>query len=73
MSEQNKPDQKTVQEKMNQLSELVAWFQSANFSLEEAVDRYKQAEAIAEEIQADLTSLKNEIKVIKRQFEHETA
>ena len=73
MSEQNKPDQKTVQEKMNQLSELVAWFQSANFSLEEAVDRYKQAEAIAEEIQADLTGLKNEIKVIKRQFEHETA
>ena len=73
MSEQNKPDQKTVQEKMNQLSELVAWFQSANFSLEEAVDRYKQAETIAEEIQADLTSLKNEITVIKRQFEHETA
>ena len=73
MSEQNKPDQKTVQEKMNQLSELVAWFQSAHFSLEEAVDRYKQAETIAEEIQADLTSLKNEIKVIKRQFEHETA
>ena len=73
MSEQNKPDQKTVQEKMNQLSELVAWFQSANFSLEEAVDRYKQAETIAEEIQADLTGLKNEIKVIKRQFEHETA
>lgn len=73
MSEQNKVQQKTVQEKMNQLSELVAWFQGSNFSLEEAVDHYKQAEKLAEEIQADLTNLKNDIKVIKRQFERETA
>lgn len=71
MSEKNSTDHKTVQEKMNQLSEHVAWFQGAHFSLEEAVDHYKQAEALAEEIQADLTALKNDIKVIKRKFEAE--
>ncbi len=62
--------QATVQQKMNQLADLVTWFQSPHFSLEEAVNHYKQAEQLAEEIQADLTGLKNDIKVIKRQFEH---
>lgn len=60
---------KTVQEKMVELSELVAWFQSAAFKLEDALDKYKQAESLAEEIEKDLTKLKNEIKVVKQKFD----
>lgn len=67
MSEANKP----VQEKLTQLSELVAWFQSPAFKLEEAVTKYKQAEALAEEIEKDLTKLKNDIKVVKKRFDGE--
>lgn len=62
---------KTVQQKMTELNEMVAWFQSPDFSLEEALDRYKLAEQLAEEIQTDLTNLKNDISVIKRRFEQE--
>jgi len=65
MSEANKP----VQEKLAQLSELVAWFQSPAFKLEEAVTKYKQAEALAEEIEKDLTKLKNDITVVKKRFD----
>lgn len=65
MSEANKP----VQEKLTQLSELVAWFQSPAFKLEEAVTKYKQAEALAEEIEKDLTKLKNDITVVKKRFD----
>ena len=65
MSEANK----TVQEKLTQLSELVAWFQSPAFKLEEAVTKYKEAEALAEEIEKDLTKLKNDIKVVKKKFD----
>jgi exodeoxyribonuclease VII small subunit len=65
MSEANK----TVQEKMSELSELVAWFQSPAFKLEEAVTKYKQAEALAEEIEKDLTKLKNDIEVVKKKFD----
>jgi exodeoxyribonuclease VII small subunit len=67
MSAQNK----SVQEKMSELSELVAWFQSAAFNLEEALDRFKKAEALAEEIEKDLTKLKNDIKVVKKKFDSE--
>lgn len=65
MSEVNKP----VQEKLTLLSELVAWFQGPSFTLEDAVTKYKQAEALAEEIEKDLTKLKNDITVVKKRFD----
>lgn len=65
MSEANK----TVQQKMSQLSELVAWFQSPAFTLEEAVSKFQEAEKLAEEIEKDLTKLKNDIKVVKKKFD----
>lgn len=67
MSEVNK----TVQEKLTILSELVAWFQSPAFSLEAALEKYKEAEALAEEIEKDLTKLKNNITVVKKKFDRE--
>jgi exonuclease VII small subunit len=62
---------KTVQQKMSDLSELVGWFQGEEFSLEQAVDKFKTAEALAEEIEADLTKLKNDIEVVKQRFDSE--
>ena len=67
MSQQNK----TVQEKLSELSEMVGWFQGASFKLEDAVDKFKQAEQLAEEIEKDLTKLKNDIKVVKKKFDTE--
>ena len=68
MSETNK---KSVQEKLTYLSELVGWFQGASFKLEDALDKFKQAELLAEEIEKDLTKLKNDIKVVKKRFDTE--
>ena len=62
---------KTVQEKLAELSDMVAWFQNPAFKLEEALAKYQQAEALAEEIEKDLTKLKNEIKVVKKKFDRE--
>lgn len=67
MSEANK----TVQQKLTELSELVAWFQSPEFKLEAAVTKFKQAETLAEEIEKDLTKLKNDITVVKKRFDSE--
>jgi exodeoxyribonuclease VII small subunit len=69
MSEVNKSQ--TVQEKLAALSELVAWFQSPAFTLEEAVTKFKTAETLAEEIEKDLTKLKNDIQVVKKKFDSE--
>lgn len=60
---------KTVQDKLAELSELVEWFQSSTFSLEDAVAKFKQAEQLAEEIEKDLTKLKNDIKVVQQRFD----
>lgn len=72
MSDLNKDSKgKTVQEKLGELSELVAWFQSPSFKLEDAFDKFKQSETLAEEIEEDLTKLKNDIQVVKKKFDIE--
>jgi exonuclease VII small subunit len=72
MSETNRATpKKSVQEKLTDLSELVGWFQGTSFKLETALDKFKEAEALAEEIEKDLTKLKNDIKVVKKRFDTE--
>ena len=60
---------KTIQEKTDELDAIVAWFDGDDFSLELALDMFKQAESLAQDIQKDLTGLKNEINVIKQRFD----
>lgn len=68
MSEKNN---ETVAKKLAKLSELVAWFESDDFILEEAVQRFKDAEKLADEIENDLAELKNEITVLKKKFDED--
>lgn len=67
MSEKNK----TLQEKISELNELIAWFDSDDFSLEKAIDRFKEAEQLAGEIEKELSSFKNNITVLKQKFDSE--
>lgn len=60
---------KTVQEKLNELGELVSWFQSGAFKLEDALSKFKEAEALADDVEKDLTKLKNDIQVVKKKFD----
>jgi len=62
---------KTIQEKMDELSSLIAWFDSDEFSLEEAIDRFKVAETLAADIEKELSSFKNDITVLKQKFDSE--
>jgi len=63
---------KTVSEKIASLNELVAWFESDQFVLEEAIEKFKQAEVLAKEIESDLLELKHTITVLKKDFSVET-
>jgi len=62
---------KSIQEKTADLTKLVEWFDSDQFTLEMALDKFNQAEELAAEIEADLMSLKNEIQVVKHKFDKE--
>lgn len=65
MSEQNK----SIQEKTDELNILVAWFDGDDFKLEQAIDKFNQAKELASEIESDLNNLKNEINIIKQKFD----
>lgn len=65
MSDKNKA---SIAEKTIQLNELVAWFDGDEFELEQAIDKFAEAEKLAAEIEADLLAMKNNITVLKKKF-----
>ncbi|MDO4526622.1 MAG: exodeoxyribonuclease VII small subunit [Candidatus Saccharibacteria bacterium] len=59
---------KNLTEKMKELDKKVEWFNSDEFELDKAMDKYKEALELTKEIEEDLQSLKNEIKVLEEDF-----
>ena len=62
---------KKISEKISDLEEKVEWFYGDEFRLDEATKKYKEATALAKEIEKDLEGLKNEIKIIEEDFTKE--
>ena len=62
---------KSISEKTNELSKIVEWFDSDDFTIEQAIGKYKMAEKLATEIEHDLLLIKNEIKIVKQKFDSE--
>ncbi|MDR2064037.1 MAG: hypothetical protein LBQ02_04640 [Candidatus Nomurabacteria bacterium] len=58
----------TINQKMEQLQSEVDWFYSDNFTLDEALERYKGAMMTAEGIEKDLNNIKNDIKVLAKDW-----
>lgn len=65
MSQKNKS---SISEKTIKLNELVEWFDSDDFELELALDKFAEAEKLASEIEADLLAMKNNISIVKKKF-----
>lgn len=58
----------TIEQKMTRLRELVAWFESDDFQLENASEQFQSATKLAKEIESDLASLENDITILKQSF-----
>lgn len=63
---------KTIQEKIDDLDGLVAWFQGDDFQLEEAAATLKKAAALAGDIEKDLKTIENEIVDVKKSFQSDS-
>lgn len=63
----------SIQDKMAQLHEQLAWFDGNDFELEQALARYVEAKKLADSIEQDLQHIKNDINVIKEQFDQDRA
>jgi len=67
MSQQS--NEPSIEKQMAELDALVAWFEGEEFTLEEAMKHYEQAEVLAGRIEARLVELKNEVSVLKKKFD----
>ena len=54
----------SLESKIKQLDESVNWFYGDDFSLDQALDHYQASIKLAEQIEQDLTELKNQVEVI---------
>ncbi len=58
----------TIQEKIAQLDQLLEWFNGDDFELEQASAKLKEAKKMADEIEHDLSTLENDITILKQSF-----
>ena len=59
---------KTLNQKIKELEQSTDWFYSDEFNLGEAVNKYKNAIALAKELQKDLDDLQNEVEILSEDF-----
>ena len=61
----------TLNQKIAELDQAVEWFYGEDFSLEQASEKYTSALKLAQEIEQDLSELKNHIEVLDKDFTKE--
>lgn len=60
---------KTIEDKMNELRQMAAWFESDEFSLTHASEKFKAAAKLARDIEHDLSEMENTVTILKESFE----
>ena len=64
----DKTNEKTIEQMMAELNERIAWFQSEDFNLDEAKQRFIEARQLAQDITAALDGMQHEITVLSEDF-----
>jgi exodeoxyribonuclease VII small subunit len=66
MSEQK--SEKPLSEQLEELDELIAWFDQDDFDLDEALKKFDEGVKLTETIEARLAHLENKITVLRERF-----
>ena len=64
----DKTNEKTIEQMMAELNERIAWFQSEEFNLDEAKQRFIEARQLAKDITAALDDMQHDITVLSEDF-----
>lgn len=64
----DKTNEKTIEQMMTELNERIAWFQSEDFNLDEAKQRFIEARQLAKDITAALDDMQHDITVLGEDF-----
>ncbi len=62
-------NEQSIQQKMKLLEELVEWFESDDVDIDEALKNYEKAMKLANQLEKDIKSAKNEFTKIKKSFD----
>ena len=63
-----KNEPQTIAQKLAKLEEVLAWFESEEITVEEAIEKYEEALKLSKDVQHDLETAKNKVEVIKQKF-----
>ena len=66
--ENDKTNEKTIEQMMAELNERIAWFQGDDFNLDEAKQRFIEARQLAKDITAALDDMQHDITVLSEDF-----
>lgn len=61
-------ESRTINQKIADLEQMVKWFESDQFTPEEATTKFHLAEKLASDINDELDKFKNEVNIIKQKF-----
>ena len=64
----DKTNEKTIEQMMAELNERIAWFQGDDFNLDEAKQRFVEARQLAQDITAALDNMQHDITVLSEDF-----
>ena len=51
----------TIKQQISELDAVLAWFESEDFAIEQASEKYAEAQKIVADIEAKLANIKNEL------------
>jgi len=54
--------------KLEKLEALLAWFESDEVTVEDALKKYEEALVLSQELEVQLLDAKNQVEVIKKKF-----
>ena len=58
-----------ISEQLNKLQQSLAWFDSEDFNLDEAVQRYEESSKIADDLKKSLEEIRNKVEILKQNFQ----
>lgn len=58
----------SISENMKKLEAVLSWFESENITIEEALQKYEEAQQLSKTLELQLKQSKNKIEVIKQKF-----
>lgn len=55
--------------KLEELQELVRWFESDEMDIDMAMEKYKEVKKLAADIESSLAEIETQVKVVRDEFE----